>query len=66
MSTVTGTRAAIACTACARPTSRPSFVTAALFDMFCALNGATRYPDCANTRHSPATIVDLPAYDDVP
>ena len=66
MSTVTGTPAAAACIACARPTSPPSFVTAALFDMFCALKGATRYPACAKRRQRAATRVDLPACDDVP
>ena len=33
-----------ACSACARPISPPSAVTAALFDMFCGLNGRTRLP----------------------
>src|SRR6478609_5808672 len=52
--------------ACARPISPPSVVTAELFDMFCALNGATRIPLRANSRHNPATIIDLPASDVVP
>ena len=37
-------RAARACSACARPISPPSAVTAALFDMFCGLNGRTARP----------------------
>ena len=58
--------AARACIAWARPISPPSTVTAELFDMFCALNGATRIPLRANNRHSPATTIDLPASDVVP
>ena len=38
------TPAARACSAWARPISPPSAVTAALFDMFCGLNGRTRRP----------------------
>ena len=34
--------------------------------MFCALNGATFTPRRASARHSPATMTDLPASDDVP
>src|SRR4051794_17649532 len=52
--------------ACARPISPPSVVTAELLDMFCALNGATLMPLRANSRHSPATTIDLPASDVVP
>jgi len=33
-----------ACNAWARPISPPSAVTAALFDMFCGLNGRTLSP----------------------
>ncbi len=44
MCTLGASRAARACTACARPISPPSAVTAALFDMFCGLNGATFRP----------------------
>ena len=40
MCTLGGTPQARACTACARPISPPSAVTAALFDMFCGLEGA--------------------------
>src|SRR5262245_26468490 len=58
--------AARACMACARPISPPSVVTAELLDMFCALNGATRMPLRANSRHSPATTIDFPASDVVP
>ena len=39
MCTLEGMRAARACSAWARPISPPSAVTAALFDMFCGLNG---------------------------
>src|SRR4051812_18868670 len=55
------TPAANAWNACARPISAPSHVTALFSDMFCALNGATRTPLRASTRHSPATTSDLPA-----
>src|SRR3982074_1311624 len=58
--------AARACMACARPISPPSVVTAELLDMFCALNGATRMPLRANSRHRPATTIDFPASDVVP
>src|SRR3984893_2230760 len=58
--------AARACMAWARPISPPSVVTAELLDMFCALNGATRMPLRANSRHSPATTIDFPASDVVP
>src|SRR5881275_2220761 len=58
-------RAARACTACARPISPPSTATAALFDMFCGLNGATFKPRRTSTRASPATSVDLPALEPV-
>ena len=44
MCTLGGTRAARACSACARPISPPSTATAALFDMFCGLNGRTFSP----------------------
>ena len=44
MCTVAGMRQAMACNACARPISPPSTVTAALFDMFCGLKGATVRP----------------------
>src|ERR1700748_2588819 len=50
----------------ARPISPPSTVTAELFDMFCALNGATRIPLRANSRQSPATTTDFPASEVVP
>src|SRR5436305_2469666 len=60
------TRAARACNAWARPISPPSCVTAALFDMFCGLNGRTRRPRSANARASPATISDLPTSEPVP
>ena len=44
------TRQARACSACARPISPPSAVTAALFDMFCGLNGRTVSPGCTSAR----------------
>jgi len=59
-------RAARACSAWARPISPPSAVTAALLDMFCGLNGATRRPWLAKARQSPATISDLPTSLPVP
>src|SRR6201990_1214837 len=58
--------AARACIAWARPISPPSTVTAELFDMFCALNGATRIPLRAKSRQSPATTIDFPASEVVP
>jgi hypothetical protein len=57
---------ACACIACARPISPPSPVTTELFDMFCALNGATATPRRASHRHTPATSALLPASDVVP
>src|SRR6266567_9617013 len=66
MSTVASTPAARAWANWARPISPPPGQTAALLDMFWALNGATRTPRRANTRHSPATSVLLPADDAVP
>ena len=39
---------------------------AALFDMFCGLNGATFMPRSAKARQSPATISDLPTLEPVP
>ena len=58
--------AARACKACARPISPPSAQTAALLDMFCGLNGATRMPRRRASRHSPATMTDLPTFEPVP
>src|SRR5450631_4365870 len=66
MSTDGATRAARACSAWARPISPPSAVTAALFDMFCGLNGRTFSPRLANARARPATISDLPTSEPVP
>src|SRR3954447_5027558 len=64
---VVGTvRAARACSACARPISPPSAVTAALLDMFCGLNGATLRPRIFAARHSPATSSDLPTLEPAP
>ena len=40
--------------------------TAALFDMFCGLNGRTRSPRLVKARASPATISDLPTSEPVP
>src|SRR5580700_10286065 len=66
MCTLGATRAARACRAWARPISPPSAVTAALFDMFCGLNGRTARPRAANARARPATIRDLPTSEPVP
>jgi hypothetical protein len=66
MCTLAATRAARACSAWARPISPPSAVTAALFDMFCGLNGRTLIPRSVKARASPATISDLPTSDPVP
>ena len=66
MSTCGATPQARACNAWARPISPPSAVTAALFDMFCGLNGRTFSPRAANARQSPATISDLPTSEPVP
>ena len=57
--------AAWACSAWARPISPPA-QAAALFDMFCGLNGATRSPRRSAMRHSAATITDLPTSEPVP
>src|ERR1700761_4497234 len=61
-----GARAARACNAWARPISPPSAVTAALFDMFCGLNGRTLSPRKVKARARPATISDLPTSEPVP
>src|SRR5262245_42556697 len=66
MCTLGGVRAARACSACARPISPPSTVTAALFDMFCGLNGSTFWPRRVAARASPATISDLPTSEPAP
>src|SRR4051812_12814027 len=66
MWTVGSTPQARACSAWARPISPPSAVTAALFDMFCGLNGRTRSPRRVKARASPATISDLPTSEPVP
>jgi hypothetical protein len=66
MWTLGSTLAARACTACARPISPPSTATAALFDMFWGLNGATFRPRRTSSRASPATSVDLPTFEPVP
>src|SRR5580693_9139133 len=60
------TPAASACSAWARPISPPSIVTAALFDMFCGLNGRTRKPRRVKARASPATMSDLPTSEPAP
>src|SRR6516164_7091714 len=66
MCTLGGTPDARACRAWARPISPPSSVTAALFDMFCGLNGRTRSPRSAKARARPATMSDLPTSEPVP
>ena len=53
MCTLGATPAARACSAWARPISPPSAVTAALFDMFCGLNGRTRRPRRRQARARP-------------
>ena len=60
------TPAAWACRYCARPISAPSAQTIELFDMFCALNGATETPCRASARQIPVTSRDLPASEEVP
>ena len=60
------TRAASAWTICARPISSPSAVTPELFDMFWALNGATRSPRSAKRRHRAVATTDLPTSEPVP
>jgi len=37
-----------------------------LFDMFCALKGATAMPWLDSARHKPVTTRDLPTSEDVP
>src|SRR5688572_14556875 len=63
---VGSTRAATAWSHWARPISPPSRHTIELFDMFCALNGATRRPRRTSARHRPETTTDLPASEEVP
>ncbi len=58
--------AARAWSAWARPISPPSAVTAALFDMFCGLNGATERPRLWKARRRPATTIDLPTFEPAP
>src|SRR5258708_32132972 len=55
MSTLGSSPHASACAACARPISPPPGQTAALFDMFCDLKGATRTPSRAKARHRAVT-----------
>jgi hypothetical protein len=57
---------AAACTACARPISPPSTVTALFSAIFCGLNGATRIWRRTNARQIPVTSVLLPASEVVP
>src|SRR5947207_10363604 len=66
MSIVGGTPHARACKACARPISPPSTVTAALFDMFCGLNGRTFKPRRVKARARPVTSSDFPTSEPVP
>src|SRR5204863_8564952 len=46
--------------------SPPSSVTAALFDMFCGLNGRTRRPRRVKARARPVTSSDFPTSEPVP
>src|SRR5574344_2388015 len=57
---------ASACTTCARAISPPLKSAAPLFDMFCALNGATRTPWLRSQAHTAVVIQLLPALEDVP
>src|ERR1043165_6636696 len=66
MSVCGSTPQARACSAWARPVSPPSAVTAALFDMFCGLNGRTLRPRRVKARARPATSSDLPTSEPVP
>src|SRR5258708_24787041 len=66
MSALALTPQARACSAWARPISPPSTVTAALFDMFCGLNGLTWRPRRLKARARPATRSDLPTSEPVP
>ncbi len=66
MSAEGSTPAARAWSDWARPISDPSPQTAALFDMFWALNGATRHPRRANIRQNAAVSRLLPTWDAVP
>jgi hypothetical protein len=63
--TSAATPAASACNHWAVPISPPS-TTRALFDMFCALNGATSTPRRRSHRHSAVAIRLLPASLDTP
>src|SRR5258708_38772300 len=51
---------------CARPISPPDLHGYELFDMFCALNGATRTPRLRRCAQIAVAIQLLPACDDVP
>src|SRR6516162_4846030 len=66
MSVIGSTPQARACNACARPISPPSAATAALFDMFCGLNGRTLSPRLVKARAIPVSSSDLPTSEPVP
>ena len=66
MSVIGAVQQARACNAWARPISPPSAVTAALFDMFCDLNGRTFRPCRVKARAMPASSSDLPTSEPVP
>lgn len=71
MCTVGSVPQASAWSHCARPISplcpvSGILATAALFDMFCGLNGRTPSPRRRATRHRPATSTVLPTSDPVP
>src|SRR5258705_10741034 len=57
---------ASACATCARPISPPARHGNELFDMFCALNGATDTPFARSHAQIAVTIQLLPALDEVP
>src|SRR5260221_10926390 len=66
MSAIGGKPQASACIACERPISPPSTQGKELFDMFCALNGATRSPRRSSIRQNAAVNQLFPTCDAVP
>ena len=61
-----GKRQASAWAAWARPISAPQGVAALLFDMFWALNGATRNPRFARSRQRAVATQLLPLLEELP
>ena len=66
ISVLQGIPAASACTAWARPISRPSGVAKELRAIFCALKGAGVYPSCRKILQNPAATTLLPTSLPVP